>query len=54
MNIREKIWNKIANEYRPTHLKEIASVIGIEELSHHLDLTLAGKSKGRIVIDMNQ
>jgi len=54
MNIREKIWNKIANEYRPTHLKEIASIIGIEELSHHLDLTLAGKSKGRIVIDMNQ
>ena len=54
MNIREKVWNKIANEYRPTHLKEIASVIGIEELSHHLDLTLAGKSKGRVVIDMNQ
>jgi putative YhdH/YhfP family quinone oxidoreductase len=54
MLIREKVWNKIANEYRPTHLKEIASIIGIEELSHHLDLTLAGKSKGRIVIDMNQ
>ena len=54
MNIREKVWKKIANEYRPTHLKEIASIIGIEELSHYLDLTLAGKSKGRIVIDMSR
>ena len=54
MNIREKIWKKIANEYRPTHLKEIASIIGIEKLAHHLDLTLAGKSKGRIVIDMTK
>jgi putative YhdH/YhfP family quinone oxidoreductase len=54
MNIREKVWRKIANEYRPTHLKEIASVIGLDDLSHYLDLTLTGKSKGRIVIDMNE
>ena len=54
MDIREKIWKKISNEYRPAHLKEIASIISLAELSQHLDLTLAGKSKGRIVIDMNK
>jgi len=54
MDIREKIWKKISNEYRPVHLKEIASIISLAELSQHLDLTLAGKSKGRIVIDMNK
>ncbi|MBU3619386.1 acryloyl-CoA reductase [Polynucleobacter sp. JS-Fieb-80-E5] len=54
MDIRQKIWSKIANEYRPIHLKEIANVIKLEELGHHMDLTLAGESKGRIVIDMGK
>jgi len=54
MDIREKVWKKIASEYRPTHLNEIATIIGIEELPYYLDLTLAGKSKGRIVIDLSK
>ena len=54
MPIREKVWRKIANEYRPTHLKEICKVIGLDDLAHHLDLTLAGKSRGRTVIDMSK
>lgn len=54
MEIREKIWGKIASEYRPIHLNKIANIIGIEELAQYLDLTLAGESKGRVVIDMSK
>lgn len=54
MELREKIWGKIVNEYRPIHLNKIASIIGIEELAYHLDRTLAGESKGRVIIDMSK
>lgn len=52
MPVREIVWKKIANEYRPKHLSQIACVIRLEELPCYLDRTLAGKIRGRTVIDM--
>ncbi len=52
MALREIVWNKIAGEYRPAHLAQIAHVIGMQELPTYLDRTLAGQVRGRTVIDM--
>ena len=54
MPVREIVWKKIANEYRPKHLAQIAQVIGMEELPSYLDRTLAGQIRGRTVIDMSK
>ena len=54
MPVRQIVWNKIANEYRPKHLAQIAQVIGMEELPSYLDRTLAGQIRGRTVIDMSK
>jgi putative YhdH/YhfP family quinone oxidoreductase len=52
MRLREKVWRMMAHEYRPAHLAKIAHVIGMDELTTYLDLTLEGKIRGRTVIDM--
>lgn len=54
MPLRQIVWKKIANEYRPKHLAQIAQVIGMEELPIYLDRTLAGQVRGRTVIDMGR
>ena len=53
MPLRQKLWDQIANDYRPTHLNDIARVISIDELPTYLDLTLAGQIRGRTVVDMS-
>ncbi len=54
MPMRALVWQKMAKEYRPAHLAQIARVIGLHELPAHLDLTLEGKLRGRTVIDMRR
>lgn len=54
MSVRQQVWNKIAREYRPAHLAQIAHVIGMDELPTYLDRTLDGKVRGRTVIDMSK
>lgn len=54
MPLREIVWNKIANAYRPQHLAQIVHVIGMDELPTYLDRTLAGQIRGRTVIDMSK
>ena len=54
MPVRQIVWKKIANEYRPAHLARIAHVIGMDELPTYLDRTLAGQVRGRTVIDMGK
>lgn len=50
MPLREIVWNKIAGDYRPAHLAQIAHVIDMQELPTYLDRTLAGQVRGRTVI----
>lgn len=54
MAVRQVVWAKMASEYRPAHLREIATCIGLQDLPHYLDLTLQGKVRGRTVIDMTR
>ena len=52
MPLRQEVWGKIATQFRPAHLAQIAHVIGLDELPEYLDRTLAGQIRGRTVIDM--
>lgn len=52
MNLRLKIWEKLANEWKSDCLKEVYSECSLEELSDKIDLILQGKITGRIVIKL--
>ncbi|MEG0052416.1 MAG: oxidoreductase [Comamonas sp.] len=54
MALRKIVWQKMAHEYRPKHLAQIANRIGLDELPGYLDRTLAGQVRGRTVIDMGK
>lgn len=54
MALRQQVWHKIATDYRPAHLAQIAQVIALHELPIHLDRMLAGQLRGRTVIDMRR
>lgn len=52
MILREKVWAKLAQEWKPVQLNGLCSDITLESLSDKIDLMLRGKSKGRIVVDL--
>jgi putative YhdH/YhfP family quinone oxidoreductase len=52
MSLREKVWHKLANEWKPDQLSETAVEISLKELNNKIDLILKGKLKGRTVINL--
>jgi acrylyl-CoA reductase (NADPH) len=52
MPLREAVWSKIAGEYRPRQLREIAQVIGLEELPAVMARMLKSETRGRTVIQL--
>lgn len=54
MELREKIWGRIASHGRPSHLDAIRNEIPLADLPAWLEKTLAGQVRGRVVIRMNQ
>jgi acrylyl-CoA reductase (NADPH) len=52
MNIRSKIWEKLATEWKLKNLDQLASEIGLEELDQRIDTMLQGKSKGRTLVKL--
>ncbi|WP_338471100.1 acryloyl-CoA reductase [Niallia sp. XMNu-256] len=52
MDIRLKVWEKMANEYKPNTalLHSIEKEISLEELPVHLPLLLKGQARGRYVV----
>jgi putative YhdH/YhfP family quinone oxidoreductase len=50
MDVRSLIWKKIAAEWKLDHLDRLVSECSLEELSSKIDLILAGKIKGRVVV----
>lgn len=50
MDLRLKIWEKLANEWKPNCLEEIYTECSLGELSDKIDLILQGKIAGRVVI----
>lgn len=48
--IRLKIWELLADKWKPKQLSKMKRIISPEELDGEIDQMLAGKSKGRVVV----
>ena len=48
--IRLKIWELLSKKWKPKHLEDIKKIISLDELEEHIQLMLAGKSKGRVLV----
>jgi putative YhdH/YhfP family quinone oxidoreductase len=51
-NLRIRLWNKLADAWKPDNLSEIVSEIKLEEVQTHIDLMLKGKLKGRTIVNL--
>ncbi len=52
LKIRKILWNKLASEWKPDSINQIASECTIEELDEKFDLILNGNITGRIVVKL--
>lgn len=50
--LREPLWKKLANEWKPDNLLDLYTEITIDQLKHYIDLILAGKLRGRTIVNM--
>lgn len=50
-DIRLKIWKLLADSWKPKQLDEVKRIISLEELNGEIDQMLAGKSKGRVIVE---
>lgn len=54
MAFRLRTWKKIANEWKLTALDRQTFVCSLEELNVEIDRILAGKQKGRVIVDLDR
>ncbi len=52
MDLRLKIWNKLANEWKPNCLNDIYTECSFEELNDKIDLILQGQIAGRVIVKL--
>lgn len=53
MAIRRRIWTQLAGHWRPSGLEQIATVRRLEDLEGEIQRMLAGKLRGRLVVDLD-
>ncbi len=54
MDKRSRIWDKLANEWKPDILDEIYKEVSLEELLTEIDLILEGKQTGRVIVNLKK
>jgi len=54
ITLREKVWNKLAKEWKPAQLLNTYNEITLEELPEKTDLMLQGKLKGRTIVKITE
>lgn len=52
MEYRERVWNKLAGDWKPDKLADTCTEITLNELTEKIDLMLNGRLKGRTVLNM--
>ncbi len=50
MEMRRRVWERLAGDMRPRHLKEMTRTIHFEQLAETFDALLKGGVKGRVVV----
>jgi acrylyl-CoA reductase (NADPH) len=51
-NLREPLWKKLATDWKPDNLLDLYNEISLEELKDTLENILAGKLKGRTIVNL--
>jgi acrylyl-CoA reductase (NADPH) len=54
MSFRRQTWEKIASEWKLDDLDRQTSLCSLEELDSEIDRILAGKQKGRVIVDLGR
>lgn len=52
MDLRRKVWQQLAGEWKPEGLEGLSSQVELEALDPLVDQILAGKGKGRVVVNL--
>lgn len=50
--LRQEIWNRLAGEWKPDRLSDLATTCNLEELPQEIDKMLQGKITGRVVVQL--
>lgn len=50
--LRERVWQRLATDLKPRHLHEVTRTIAFDELPTAFDAFIAGKVKGRTVVEV--
>jgi acrylyl-CoA reductase (NADPH) len=54
MDIRKKVWDKIADEWKIENLDIVSTEVSLGGLDKHIELILQGKGKGRVVVNLSK
>jgi len=54
MAIRQQIWEKLANEWKPEQLDQMVTERSLEELNDEIDRILRGQQVGRILVNLQK
>lgn len=52
MERRQRVWQRLATDWRPAGLDRLATVVGLGELDPYIATILAGGVTGRVVVDL--
>ena len=52
MALRREVWQRLATDMKPVHLKEITVTVPFDELGGTFDKLIKGQMRGRFVVDM--
>ena len=52
MPVRREVWQRLASDMKPNHLREMVRTIPFEEISGTFDKPIKGQMRGRFVVDM--
>ena len=52
MPIRRQVWQRLASDLKPKHLKDIVQTVKLEQLPEVFDKMLKQQTKGRVVVEM--
>ena len=52
MPLRREVWQRLASDMKPNHLKDLTVTIPFEELGGTFDKLIKGQMRGRFVVDM--
>lgn len=54
MEPREKVWKRLAGEWKPDNLEKVVTEVTLEELDGKINEILAGKIRGRTVVKLSE